>query len=67
MHKMKKKIKVLVSGVGGDVGQGVIKALNHTDLDLEIYKICISEDSSFLYLDDRSFIAPYSASEEYID
>ena len=63
---MKKKIKVLVSGAGGDVGQGVIKALNYADLDLEIYKICISEDSPFLYLDDRSFIAPYSVSKEYI-
>ncbi len=63
---MNKKIKVLVSGAGGDVGQGVIKALNHSNLDLEIYTICIFEDSSFLHLNERSFIAPYASSEEYI-
>ena len=64
---MNRKINVLVSGAGGDVGQGVIKALNHSDLDLNIYKICIFEDSSFLHLDEKSFIAPYSSSDEYID
>ncbi|NPA81885.1 MAG: ATP-grasp domain-containing protein [Epsilonproteobacteria bacterium] len=64
---MGKSVRVLVSGVGGDVGQGVIKALQKSNLDLEIYKICVFEDSSFLHLDDKSFIAPFSADESYID
>ncbi len=64
---MKRKIKVLVSGVGGDVGQGVVKALNDSSLDLEIYKICVFEDSSFLHIDDKSFIAPFAKDETYID
>ena len=63
---LNKKVKVLVSGAGGDVGQGVIKALNKSDLDVEIYTICVFEDSSFLHIDEKSFIAPYSSSQEYI-
>ncbi len=64
---MGRKINVLVSGAGGDVGQGVIKALQKSKLDLEIYKICVFEDSSFLHLDNKSFIAPFSADDGYID
>ncbi len=64
---MGRKINVLVSGVGGDVGQGVIKALERSNLDLNIYKICVFEDSSFLHLDDKSFIAPFAADDSYID
>lgn len=64
---MGRKVRVLVSGAGGDVGQGVIKALNKSNLDLEIYKICVFEDSSFLHIDDKSFIAPFSKNENYID
>ena len=32
-------INVLVSGVGGDVGQGVIRCLNKSPLKLRIFKI----------------------------
>jgi carbamoyl-phosphate synthase large subunit len=59
-------IKVLISGVGGDVGQGVFKALSSSKLDIEIYTTCISEHSSWLYINEKSFIAPLSADEEYI-
>jgi carbamoyl-phosphate synthase large subunit len=51
-------IKVLVSGVGGDVGQGVIKCLNKSALELEIYKISSSADDSWLYIDENSYISP---------
>ena len=60
------KIRVLVTGVGGDVGQGVIKALNRTSLDLEIYKVCAYYNSSWLHMDDLSFIAPLVVSDEYV-
>ena len=62
----KRKVKVLVSGVGGDVAQGVIKALQKSLLDLEIYKICAYHNSSWLHVDDFSFITPLSVSDEYI-
>lgn len=61
-----RKINVLVSGVGGDVGQGVVKALERSTLDLDIFMTCVFEDSSWLHQSDRTFIVPFSASEEYI-
>ena len=60
------KIKVLVDGCGGDVAQGVIKALNKSKLNLEIYKICTYYNSSWLHVDDYSYISPLSVSDEYI-
>lgn len=60
------KTRVLVSGVGGDVGQGVIKALNRSSLDLEIYKICAYYNSSWLHVDRLSFMAPLVVSDEYV-
>ena len=60
------KIKILVDGCGGDVAQGVIKALNKSNLNLEIYKICTYSNSSWLYTDELSYIAPLSASDQYI-
>jgi len=59
-------IKVLVSGVGGDVAQGVVKSLMKSSLDLKIFKTCAYYNSSWLYVDDLSFKAPLSASDEYI-
>ena len=60
------KIKILVDGCGGDVAQGVIKALNKSKLNLEIYKICTYYNSSWLHVDDYSYISPLSVSDEYI-
>ena len=62
-----REIKVLVSGVGGDVAQGVIKVLETTNLNLKVYKICVHWNSSWLHRDVNSFKAPLSNSEEYID
>ena len=59
-------IKVLVDGCGGDVAQGVIKALNKSKLNLEIHKICTYYNSSWLHVDDYSYISPLSVSDEYI-
>ncbi len=62
----KKIVKVLVSGVGGDVAQGVIKALEVSDLSVEIYKTCIANTSSWLYKDEKSYIVPLSSDIQYI-
>lgn len=61
-----KKINVLVSGVGGDVAQGIIKSLEASSLNLNIFKTCISEYSSWLHKDNNSYIVPYSNDEKYI-
>lgn len=59
-------IKILVSGAGGDVGQGVLKALSASRLDIKLYTTCISSHSSWLHAGVTSFIAPPSADEEYV-
>lgn len=59
-------IKVLVSGAGGDVGQGVLKALAASSLDIEPHTTCIGPHSSWLHMGVKSYIAPLSASEDYV-
>ncbi len=60
------KIRVLVSGAGGDVGQGVLKALALSSLEIEPYAVCISPHSSWLHMGARGFIAPLSADPDYV-
>lgn len=62
-----KKIKVLVDGAGGDVGQGVLKSLIDTSLNIELYASCISPSSSWLYKIKNSFIFPLVKEESFID
>lgn len=64
---MNKKIRVLVDGIGGDVGQGVLKSLLDSKLDLELYASCVSVNSSWLYKIDNSFIFPLVSEECFID
>ena len=61
------KIKVLVSGAAGDVGQGVLKALAESALDIDAYTTCIGAHSSWLHQPGvTGFIAPLSVSEDYV-
>jgi carbamoyl-phosphate synthase large subunit len=60
------KIRILISGLGGDTGQGVVKALKNSNLPVEIFGMCIRAESPFLYQVDYGLISPKSASPEYI-
>ena len=64
---MSKKIRVLVDGVGGDVGQGILKSLLYTKLDIELYASCINDKSSWLYKIKNSYIFPLVSDENFID
>lgn len=64
---MSKKIKILVDGAGGDVGQGVLKSLLDSQLNIELYASCISTSSSWLYKIKNSFIFPYVSDENFIE
>lgn len=59
-------INVLISGAGGDVGQGVAKCLAASSLDVKLFLTCIKEDSSWLHMGHTGFIAPLSASDDYV-
>ncbi|MFA6143772.1 MAG: ATP-grasp domain-containing protein [Sulfuricurvum sp.] len=64
---MNKKIKVLVDGAGGDVGQGILKSLLDSKLNLELYASCISTSSSWLYKVENSFIFPLVSDTGFIE
>jgi len=66
---MKKiEIKALITGAGGDVGQGVLKALSTSTIGIELYATCISAHSSWLHTNGiHSFIAPPSDDPSYVD
>lgn len=67
MENIEKRIKVLVLGVGGNVSQGIIKALRNSELNIELIGACISEDSIGLYMCDQAYIAPYANDEKFLD
>lgn len=58
---------ILVSGVGGDIGQGVIHCLSKSLLPLNIYKVGSSRADAGLHFDERSFIIPPINDETYLD
>ncbi len=57
---------MLVLGVGGNVSQGIVKALRFSKLPLKIYGACISEMSTGLYMCDEGYICPFARSSDFI-
>jgi carbamoyl-phosphate synthase large subunit len=53
-----KPIRVMVTGAGSGVGQGIIKALNICKYDVTIYSADISTFNSALYRTDKSLLIP---------
>ncbi len=66
MYKMLRTIRVLVLGVGGNVSQGIIKALRNTQLPIKIIGACIWEYSKGLYMCDEAYICPYAADAAFV-
>ena len=60
------KVNVLVLGVGGNVSQGIQKAIKISGIDCNIVGACVSSDAAGLYLCDTAYISPYANSEEFI-
>lgn len=61
-------ISVLVTGVGGGVGQGIIKSLKLIkDIDIKVVTADMSELASGLYGGDYSYLVPAASSEKYFD
>lgn len=61
-----KKINILVLGVGGNVSQGILKAIRLSKLECNIIGACISEDSPGLYMCDKAYISPYANTNKFI-
>lgn len=57
---MSDELTALVLGVGGNVSQGILKALAMSDLDCRVVAACISSMSAGLYTADRGYVSPYA-------
>ena len=62
-----KEIKVLLLGVGGNVSQGILKALRCSEIPMKIIGACVSPYSSGLYMCDESMLCPYANDKFFLD
>jgi len=63
---MPRKLNILVLGVGGNVSQGILRALAVSNLEYRLIGACISAESLGLYLCDAAYISPYATDAEFI-
>jgi carbamoyl-phosphate synthase large subunit len=61
------QVAVLVLGVGGQVSQGIVKALRHGTLPVRVVGACISPLSSGLYVCDLGLVSPYADDPAFPD
>jgi carbamoyl-phosphate synthase large subunit len=61
------RLAVLVLGVGGNVSQGILKALSLSQLDLRVIAACVGPLSSGLYLGaETALISPLAADDRFV-
>jgi carbamoyl-phosphate synthase large subunit len=58
---------VLVLGVGGNVSQGILKALRLGGLDCRVVGACTSAAAMGLYTCDKAFLSPPAADQGFLD
>ncbi len=59
--------KVLVTGIGGNVGQGIIRNLRSVNKDLIVYGSNVLDFSAGNHLCDKVFLLPFAYDENYIE
>ncbi len=60
------KRAIIVTGIGGNVGQGVLRNIRSLNLDVRIIGLNILPFSAGNYLCDRTYVVPYAYDEGYI-
>lgn len=63
---MEKK-KVLVTGIGGNVGQGIIRNIRATNFPIEVVGSNVLAFSAGNHLCDKFYLAPYAFEKNYIE
>jgi carbamoyl-phosphate synthase large subunit len=58
--------RVLVTGIGGVVGQGILRNIRSMERDIEIIGVNITKVSAGNYLCDRVYEGPYAYDNDYI-
>ena len=61
------QITVLVTGTGGGVGQGILKALRMSDLDLRVVSADVSPFAPGLYTGDSARLTPMVSEPGYVE
>ena len=61
------RVTLLVLGVGGNVSQGILKALALSQLPCRVIGACISPLAFGLYTTDRSYVSPTADDPEFVD
>lgn len=64
---MTNKINVLVLGVGGNVSQGILKALALSSLDLRVVGACVDPLSMGLFTVDKAYLSPLGADPNFLE
>lgn len=66
MMKNNSYVKVLVLGVGGNVSQGILKALKRLNYDMKIIGACVTELNYGYLLCDEKIVSPYANDKRFI-
>jgi carbamoyl-phosphate synthase large subunit len=61
------KLNMLVLGVGGNVGQGILKALAMSQFHARVIGACINASAMGLYVVDRAYISPPADHPDFMD
>lgn len=59
-------INILILGIGGNVSQGILKAIRMCNIETHIVGACISPYSSGLYMCDEALISPFANDGHFI-
>ena len=67
-----RKLTILLLGVGGNVSQGILKAIRGYDfakenVEIRVIGACISPESVGLYMCDQACISPYANDSGFLD
>ncbi len=65
-HMEPQRITTLVLGVGGNVSQGILKALACSSLNCRVLGACSSARAIGLYTTERSFVSPLAKSPDFV-
>jgi len=60
------KINILILGLGGNVSQGILKAVKMANLNCKIFGACVNSSSVGLYFCDTAYISPYAHSKDFM-
>ena len=64
---MSKRLRVGVTGVGSLLGQGIVRSIRFSKLNVSIVGLCVDKFSTGLYWCDESDFVPYASDSNYVE